>query len=151
MNISRVQFHCATMGMPIIFFPFNFIMSKHTYNFFQTSLVRSRIAERCRIFLTAGKHIFPPYQENFIFFLFIYLFVCLFIYLFFRAAPMAYGGSQARGWLRAAAAAYATGTAMPDPSHICHLHYSSQQRQILNPLSKARDRNRNLIVLSRIH
>ena len=39
---------------------------------------------------------FPPYQENFIFFLFIYLFVCLFIYLFFRAAPLAYRASQAR-------------------------------------------------------
>ena len=30
-------------------------------------------------------------------------------------------------------------TAMPDPSRVCNLHPSSQQRQILNPLSKARD------------
>ena len=35
--------------------------------------------------------------------------------------------------------AYATAIAKPDPSHICDLHHSSQQRQILNPLSKARD------------
>ena len=31
-------------------------------------------------------------------------------------------------------------TAMQDLSHICDLHHSSWQRQILNPLSKARDR-----------
>ena len=31
--------------------------------------------------------------------------------------------------------AYTTAIAMPDPSHICDLH-SSQQLQILNPLSK---------------
>ena len=35
--------------------------------------------------------------------------------------------------------AYATATATRDPSHICNLHHSSWQRQILNPLSKARD------------
>ena len=36
--------------------------------------------------------------------------------------------------------AYATAaTAVRDPSHICDLHCSSQQRQILNLLSEARD------------
>ena len=35
--------------------------------------------------------------------------------------------------------AYATDTAMSDLSLICNLHHSSQQRQILNPLSEARD------------
>ena len=35
--------------------------------------------------------------------------------------------------------AYTTATAVPDPSHICDLHPSLQQRQILNPLSEARD------------
>ena len=34
---------------------------------------------------------------------------------------------------------YATATAMPDPNCICDLHHHLQQRQILNPLSKARD------------
>jgi len=34
--------------------------------------------------------------------------------------------------------AYTTATATQDSSHICSLHHSSQQRQILNPLSKAR-------------
>ena len=35
--------------------------------------------------------------------------------------------------------AYARATAMPDPSHVCDLHHSSQQHWILNPLRKARD------------
>ena len=34
---------------------------------------------------------------------------------------------------------YARATATPDPSHVCDLHHSSRQCQILNPLSKARD------------
>jgi len=36
--------------------------------------------------------------------------------------------------------AYTTATATPGPSHICDLHYSSWQHQILNPLREARDR-----------
>ena len=47
--------------------------------------------------------------------------------------------------------AYARATATPDPSRICDLHHSSQQRRILNPLSEARDLTRNLMVPSRIH
>ena len=39
---------------------------------------------------------------------------------------------------------YATATAMRDLSHVCNLHHSSWQYQILNPLSKARDQTRNL-------
>ena len=35
--------------------------------------------------------------------------------------------------------AYTTATATQDPSHICNLHRSSRQRQILNPLGKAWD------------
>ena len=35
--------------------------------------------------------------------------------------------------------AYTTATATQDPSHTCDLHRSSQQHQILNPLSEARD------------
>jgi len=34
----------------------------------------------------------------------------------------------------------ATATATPDPSHICDLHCSLYQSQILNPLSEARNR-----------
>ena len=35
--------------------------------------------------------------------------------------------------------AYVTATAVWDLSHVCGLHYSSWQRQILNPQSRARD------------
>ena len=46
--------------------------------------------------------------------------------------------------------AYATATAMPEPSRVCDPHHSSQQHWILNPLSKARDGTCNLLVPSRI-
>ena len=36
--------------------------------------------------------------------------------------------------------AYTTATATQDPRHVCNLYHSSQQRWVLNPLSKARDR-----------
>ena len=67
------------------------------------------------------------------FFSFIFFF---FFFLLFQAAPVAYRGSQARGWITDAAAG------------LCH---SSWQHQNLNPLSEARDRTLNLIVPSRIH
>ena len=41
--------------------------------------------------------------------------------------------------------AYATATATPDPSRICHLHHSSRQRWILNPLSESRDQTHVLM------
>ena len=44
--------------------------------------------------------------------------------------------------------AYARATATQDPSCVCN--HSSRQRQIVNPLSKDRDRTRNLMVPSRI-
>ena len=52
--------------------------------------------------------------------------------------------------LQLLACATATVTAMPDPSRICDLHHSSQQRQILDPLSEARDRTCSLMVSSQI-
>ena len=70
-------------------------------------------------------------------------FVCLFFGLLslFRAAPAAYGSSQARGLIGAAAAGLATATAMPDLGHVCDLCQSSRQCQILYLLSKAIDRH----------
>ena len=65
-----------------------------------------------------------------------HLFFCLFL---FMAAPTAYGNSQASGLIGAAAASLHHSHTMPDPSHMCNLHHSSQQCQILNPLSRARD------------
>ena len=46
--------------------------------------------------------------------------------------------------------AYATATATWDPSHVCDLHHSSRQCQILNPLSKARDQTCILLDTSQI-
>ena len=46
--------------------------------------------------------------------------------------------------------AYVPATAMPDLSHVCDLHHSSQWWRILNLLSMARDRTCNLRVPSRI-
>ena len=46
--------------------------------------------------------------------------------------------------------AYTTATVMPDPSHVCNLHHSSWQRQILNPLSEARDRTLVLMDTSQV-
>ena len=62
-----------------------------------------------------------------------------FFLVFFRATRSAYGVSQARDQMGAAALAYAAATATQDPSHICDLHQCSRQCQILNPLSEARD------------
>ena len=42
-------------------------------------------------------------------------------------------------------------TAMQDPSHVCDLHHSSLQHQILNSLNEARDQTYNLMVPSQIH
>ena len=46
--------------------------------------------------------------------------------------------------------AYATATATQDPSHICDLHHWSQQRWILNPLSKARGWTHILMGISHV-
>ena len=46
---------------------------------------------------------------------------------------------------------YTTATATSDLSHVCDLHRSSQELQILNPLSEARDQTCNLMVPSQIH
>ena len=71
---------------------------------------------------------------------------------FFLLFCLFYGGSQARDLIGAVATSLHTrATATPVPSHICNLHHSSQQCRILNLLSEARDRTRNLMVPSRIH
>ena len=82
-----------------------------------------------------------------LFHLFIYLFILVF--WLFRAAPAAYGSAQARGRIGAVAAGlYHSNTRS---QFICDLPHSSQQRQILNPLSEARDRTLVPMDTSRVH
>ena len=72
--------------------------------------------------------------------------IIIIFFFFLRAAPTAHRGSQARGWI----GAYTRATATWDWSCFCNPHHSSQQCQILNPLSKARDQTRNLMAPGRI-
>ena len=81
-----------------------------------------------------------------------YTLYCLYIYLFlfycfllFRAIPVAYGRSQARGLIAA------TATTTQDLSCICDLHHCSGQPSFLNPLSEARDRTHILVNTSCVH
>ena len=64
---------------------------------------------------------------------------------------MAYGSSQARVELELQLPAYTTPTATPDPSHVCNLHHSSQQRRILNSLGKVRGQAQILMDTSWIY
>ena len=85
---------------------------------------------------------FMQYITHFFFFFFVFL-----------GTPVAYGGSQARGWNRAVAAGLHH-TTMPDPSRICNLHHSSWQYQILKPTERGQGSNLCLHVLmdaSQIH
>ena len=65
-------------------------------------------------------------------------------------APAAYGGSQARGPIGAAAAGLHQSHNNLGSSRVCNLYQSSRQCQILNPPSKARDQTRNPMVPSGI-
>uniref|UniRef100_A0A8D0Q2C6 Uncharacterized protein n=1 Tax=Sus scrofa TaxID=9823 RepID=A0A8D0Q2C6_PIG len=81
----------------------------------------------------------------------VYLFVYLFcLFAFYRAVPVAYGGAQATGLIRAVASGLCQSHSNTDLCHICDLHHSSWQCQILNPLRKARDQSHNLMVPSQI-
>ena len=72
-----------------------------------------------------------------------------FFFLEFYLQPMEV--PRPRFELEPRAEAYATDTATPDPSSIYDLCHTLGQHQILNPLSKAKDRTCNSMVPSRIH
>ena len=76
-------------------------------------------------------------------------FACLF-FLLFRVVPAAYGVFQARVQSELQLPAYTIATATWDPSCVCDLHHSSQQCQIFNTLSEARDGTYNLMVPSQV-
>ena len=80
------------------------------------------------------------------------IFFCFFFFLSFRAAPAAYGCSQARGWIGATAASLhqSYSNARSASHQICDLQCSSWQRRILNSLSKVRDQTCVLMDTSQI-
>ena len=92
-------------------------------------------------------HLHHHYWKHFFFtyiFVYFYLFIFIFFY-FFRAAPEAYGDSQARGGIRATAAGlhHPHSNAKSEP----HLQPTPQltATPILNPLHEARDRTHVLM------
>ena len=65
------------------------------------------------------------------------LFIYLFVFLALHPQQMEVPRLGVKSELQLPA--YTRATATPDPSHVCDPHCNSQQRQILNPLSEARD------------
>ena len=74
----------------------------------------------------------------------------IYIY-FFRAAFATYVISSLGVNSELQVPAYTTAIGMQDLSHFCDLCHCSQQRQILSPLSKARDWAHILMDPSRVH
>ena len=79
-------------------------------------------------------------------FCFLFLSFCLFLEPLSRHMEVPRPGIQSE----LKPPAYTRATATPDPSRVCDPNHSSRQRWIFNPLTKARDRTRNLMVPSRI-
>ena len=83
----------------------------------------------------------------------LYLVLESFLFLFFFLGPHPWHmevprlGVLSKLWLPASV----TATATQDLSCICDLHHCSQQHQILNPLSKARDRTRIFMDTGWVH
>ena len=76
---------------------------------------------------------------------FIILFYFILIFLLCRATSAAYGSSQLRVKSELQLLAYATAPAMWDRNPICNLHHGSQQGQILNLLSEAKNKTHSLL------
>ena len=81
----------------------------------------------------------------------------VFLFLFFflgGGIPAAYGGSQARGRIRAVAAglphSHLLCKVMQDLSGTFDLHHSSRPHRILNPLREDRDQTHILMDASRV-
>ena len=73
------------------------------------------------------------------FWFFFCLFVCFFcLFAISGAAPAAYGGSHARGRIRALAAGLHHSHSNAGSKPLCHLHQSMGQHWILKPLSMTR-------------
>ena len=122
---------------------FMFCLFSGTQSYYKTMIVvMFKLLQYCQVVnLVTTLKIYVLFLPAFFFFSF---FFCLFA--FPRATPMAYGGSQARGLIGTVAA----GLCHSCRNGGCDLHHSSWQRQILNPLSRARDRTRHLMVPGQI-
>ena len=67
------------------------------------------------------------------------------VYFFFLGSHLRHGEVARLGVeSKLQLSAYTRATAMPDLSHVCDLHHSSQQHQVLNPWSEARDQTQIL-------
>ena len=75
----------------------------------------------------------------------------LFLFVFFRAAPAAYGNPQARGWIWTAATSLRHSHGKTRSKLRLWPNHSSQQRWILNPLSKVMDWTRVLMDTRWVH
>ena len=84
-------------------------------------------------------------------FLHSFIIIIIIIFSFSRAAPAAYGGSQARSPVGAVAANLRQSHSNAGSKLRLQPTHSSRQRWVLNPLSKARDQTRSLMVPSQIH
>ena len=71
--------------------------------------------------------------------MFALLFFFFFFFSLFKAVPVAYGSSQARGRIGAAGASLCHSHSNTRSELHLRLHHSSWQPWILNPLSMARD------------
>ena len=98
------------------------------------------LGETLRYILFMTPYFFPSKRlAHLVFVYFVLGFLFCFV-LLFRATPVAYGGSQARGRIRATAASlHHSHSNAGSESHICDPHHSSWQCHILKPLSEARD------------
>ena len=100
---------------------------------FRKSLILQAIAFSC---LWITPKYYSVWGRPFLFFCCCCLFFCFFAFQGHTQSMWRFPG---QGHIGVIAAAYITATAMQDPSHICNVHERSQQRQMLNLLSKARD------------
>ena len=69
---------------------------------------------------------------------FSFSFLSFSFFFLFRATPMAYGSSQARGYIGVTATGHSHSHSNADPSRVCDLYHSSWQYLIPNPLNEAR-------------
>ena len=117
--------------MPIVL-----IISTKLTNYFNLNLIISKFEHLFSQLLISRKCSSSSLPIMFLsFYSYLFIYFCL-----FRAtACRAYGGSQAEVESEPQLPTCATATTVRDPSHICDLHRSSQQGQIPNTLSEAKD------------